>query len=121
MKVAITAKGTELGSEIDPRFGRCDYFIIVDAVTMKFESIVNESSNASGGAGPKAAQTIYRAGAKVLITGHVGPNARQSLEAAGIGIITGSSGLVEDMVKKYRNGELTGTTDPTVDSHGGND
>ena len=119
MKIAITAKGKELGSDIDPRFGRCGYFVIVDTETMESEAIVNESAMASGGAGPQAAQTVSRTGAKVLITGNVGPNAHQALEAAGIEIITGSNGKVGDMVGKYKNGELSTTSAPTVGSHAG--
>ena len=119
MKIAITAKGKELSSDIDTRFGRCEYFVIVDTATMEFEGIVNESAMASGGAGPQAAQTISKTGAKVLITGNVGPNAHQSLEAAGIEIITGSNGKVGDMVDKYKKGELSSTTAPTVGSHAG--
>ncbi|MEA3558911.1 MAG: NifB/NifX family molybdenum-iron cluster-binding protein [Candidatus Thermoplasmatota archaeon] len=119
MKIAVTAKGKELGSDIDPRFGRCGFFVIVDTETMEFESIINESAMASGGAGPQAAQTISRTGAKVLITGNVGPNAHQALEAAGMEIITGSNGTVGDMIEKYKNGELSSTTAPTVGSHAG--
>lgn len=119
MKIAITAKGKELDSDIDTRFGRCEYFVIVDTETMEFEAIMNESAMASGGAGPQAAQTISKIGAKVLITGNVGPNAHQTLEAAGIEIITGSNGKVGDMAEKYKNGELSSTNAPTVGRHAG--
>ncbi len=119
MKIAITAKGKELGSDIDPRFGRCGYFVIVDTDTMEFEAVINEGAMASGGAGPQAAQTVSKTGAKVLITGNVGPNAHHALEAAGIEIIAGSSGQVVDMVERYKKGELSSTTAPTVGSHAG--
>ena len=119
MKIAITAKGKELNSETDPRFGRCGYFVIVDTETMEFEAMTNESAMASGGAGPQAAQAVSKAGAKVLITGNVGPNAHHALEAAGIEIITGSNGKVGDMVERYKKGELSSTSAPTVGSHAG--
>lgn len=119
MKLAITSKGKEMSSETDPRFGRCGYFIIVDIETMEFEAIENASAMASGGAGPQAAQTVSKTGAEVIITGNVGPNAHQSLEAAGIEIITGSSGTVSDMIERYKNGELSRSNAPTVDSHAG--
>ncbi len=119
MKIAITAKGKDLSSEIDPRFGRCGYFVIVETDTMEFEAITNESAMASGGAGPQAAQAVSKAGANVLITGNVGPNAHQALEAAGIEIITGSNGKVGEMVERYKKGELSSTNAPTVGSHAG--
>ncbi len=119
MKIAITAKGIGMDSEIDPRFGRCGYFVIIDTETMESESIVNGSAMASGGAGPQAAQAISKIGAKVIITGNVGPNAHQTLEAAGIEIITGSKGTVSEMVERYKKGELSSSDSPTVGSHAG--
>ena len=37
MKVAITAKGGDLLSEVDPRFGRAAHIIIIDSATLEFE------------------------------------------------------------------------------------
>ena len=50
MKIAVSAMGQSLDSQVDPRFGRCQNFIIVDTDTMDFEAISNESSAAAGGA-----------------------------------------------------------------------
>ena len=36
MKIAISSTGKDLDCQIDPRFGRCQYFIIVDPETMEF-------------------------------------------------------------------------------------
>ncbi|MEW5937265.1 MAG: NifB/NifX family molybdenum-iron cluster-binding protein [Candidatus Thermoplasmatota archaeon] len=119
MKVAITAVGETLDSAVDPRFGRCRYFIIIDTETMGFEAIENESAMGMGGAGPQAAQAIFNKGARVVITGNVGPNAFQVLKAAGITVLTGASGTVREMVARYMNGELTETDAPTVSSHAG--
>jgi predicted Fe-Mo cluster-binding NifX family protein len=119
MKVAITAKGTDMNSEMDQRFGRCGYFLIVDTESMEFESIENRSAMATGGAGPQAVQTISKTGVKALITGNVGPNAYQTLEAAGIEIYTAPGGKVAEMVEKFKKGELTSSNSPTVDSHAG--
>ena len=33
MKIAVTAQGGELTSELDPRFGRAAWFVIVDTDT----------------------------------------------------------------------------------------
>jgi len=119
MKIAITAKANNLESEIDPRFGRCSYFLIVDTDTMSFEPISNESSMASGGAGIQAAQTVAKAGAEVILTGNIGPNAFQTLSAAGIKVFTGTSGTIKEAVEKYKKGELNETEAPNVGSHSG--
>jgi len=119
MKVAVTSKGKEPGSEVDPRFGRCRYFAIIDTDTGGFEAVENEGALAAGGAGPQASQTLSRTGARVVISGSVGPKAFEALKAAGIEIITGGAGTVEEVVKKYMKGELKPVTSHSVDSHSG--
>jgi len=102
MKIAVTATGGSLNAQMDERFGRCEYFVIVDSETMRFNAVFNPSAAASGGAGPSAAREISKYGADVLITGNVGVNARQALEAAGIKIVTVAGGnTVKEVVEKY--------------------
>jgi predicted Fe-Mo cluster-binding NifX family protein len=117
MRICVSSAANSLDAPVDPRFGRCPYFIIVDSETMHFEAVPNVSSGAMGGAGIQAAQTIASKGAKVLITGNVGPNAFQALSAAGIQIITGAYGTVREVVEKYKRGELKETSSPTVGGH----
>lgn len=119
LKVAVSATGEDLDAQIDPRFGRCQYFIIVDTESMDYEAIPNESAMASGGAGIQAAQTVVGRGVEAVITGNVGPNAFQTLSASGIKIITGVGGIVRDAVDKFKKGELEGTSSPTVPGHFG--
>jgi len=105
-KICITSQGNSLDSEVDPRFGRCQYFIIVDPETMEFEAIENPNINAVGGAGVQSAQMLANKGVKVVLTGDVGPNAYQVLQSAGIKIITEVSGLVKDVIEKYKSGDI---------------
>jgi predicted Fe-Mo cluster-binding NifX family protein len=109
MRICVSASANSLDASVDPRFGRCPYFIIVDSETMQFEVVPNPALGAIGGAGIQAAQIIASKGAKVVITGNVGPNAFQALSAAGIKIITGAYGTVREVVEKYRRGELKET------------
>jgi predicted Fe-Mo cluster-binding NifX family protein len=117
MKICVTAISNSLDAQIDPRFGRCPYLVIVDTETMQFEPVINESQDATSGAGIQAAQLIVNRGAKVLLTGNIGPNAFQALSAAGIEVITGISGTVRDAVEKIKKGELRKTSAPTVSGH----
>jgi predicted Fe-Mo cluster-binding NifX family protein len=119
MRICVSASANSLDASVDPRFGRCPYFIIVDSETLQFEAVPNPASGAVGGAGIQAAQIIASKGAKVVITGNVGPNAFQALSAAGIKIITGAYGTVREVVEKYRRGELKETSSPTVGGHFG--
>lgn len=98
MKVAVSATEDNLDAQIDPRFGRCPFFILVDTESLKFEVMQNISANASAGAGVQAAQTVTEQGVEVVITGSVGPNASQILSASGIKVITGAEGVVRDAI-----------------------
>ena len=119
LKICISSSGEDLNANVDPRFGRCDYFLIVDPNTEKFESIDNKSSKAMGGAGIQAAELVAKTGANVVITGNVGPNAFQTLKAAGIKIIIGASGNIKDILDKFNRGELNEIDRPSVESHFG--
>ena len=119
MKIAVTSKSNNLESEIDPRFGRCRYFLIVDTDTMSFEYLSNESAQASGGAGIQAAQTVAKAGVDAVVTGNMGPNAFQTLSAAGIRVFTGVNGTIKEAIEKYKKGELKKTESASVGSHFG--
>lgn len=119
MRIAVTAKGKDITSEVDPRFGRCGYFVIVNPETREFQGIENGSSMAQGGAGPQAVQTISRLGIDLVITGNVGPNAFEALKAAGIKVVIGTSGTVNDMIDRYRDGSLKEIYDASVGSHSG--
>ena len=119
MKIAVSATGSSLDVEVDPRFGRCQCFIIVEPETMAFEAVENSSSMAGGGAGISAAQMVASKGAQVVLTGNCGPNAHQTLSAAGIQIITGVSGKIRDAVEGYKSGQFQAVSQPNVAAHSG--
>jgi len=114
MKVAVTAKGVLLSDEVDPRFGRAPYILIVDTETMNFDAINNsENVNAFKGAGIQAATMISEKGAEVLLTGYCGPNAFKTIEAAGIKVVSDVTGTVKEAVSSF-------LTDPVEYSKGAN-
>jgi predicted Fe-Mo cluster-binding NifX family protein len=119
MKVAVSATGKDLNCQIDPRFGRCQYFIFVDPETMEFEASENEGLMAMGGAGVQAAQVIVQRGATVLITGNLGPNAASALSASGIKVYLVPGGTVKDVIEGYRAGSLREAAGATVPPHFG--
>jgi len=119
MKVAISAAGPTLDAEVDPRFGRCQYFIIADPETMEFEAIDNASATAGGGAGISAAQVIADKGVKAVLTGNCGPNAYQVLSSAGVQVITGVSGKMKEAILAYKSGKFQAISQPNVPGHFG--
>ncbi len=119
MRIAVTAQGADLDSAMDPRFGRCRNFVIVDSDSDKFEAFSNESVMASGGAGTQSAQFLVNKGVDAVVTGNVGPNAARALEAAGIKVYVATSGTVRDALQAYKEGRLSPVSGATVDSHHG--
>ncbi|MGD8565783.1 MAG: NifB/NifX family molybdenum-iron cluster-binding protein [Candidatus Bathyarchaeota archaeon] len=119
MKICVTASKDSLDAQVDPRFGRAAYFLIVDSDTMTFDSVPNTAAGAMSGAGIQAAQTMTNKGVEVLITGNVGPNAFQALASTGIKIVVGADGTVREAIDKYKKGELKEAQSPTVRGHHG--
>ena len=108
MKIAVTSKGTVLESEVDPRFGRAHYILIVDTETLAFEVVDNSSNvNAFKGAGIQAAVTISERGAEVLMTGYCGPKAFDTLEAAGVKVVNDITGTVRSAVVSFKEDKVT--------------
>ncbi|MFH1287438.1 MAG: NifB/NifX family molybdenum-iron cluster-binding protein [bacterium] len=116
MKICITSQGDNLDSVIDPRFGRCQYFIFADTENLEFEAVKNPNIDGMGGVGVKSGQLMSEKQVKAVLTGNVGPNAFQTLKAAEIEVITGVTGNVKEAIEKYEKGEFNATREPSVDS-----
>lgn len=129
MKICITARtsidsGTGpqemLNTQVDPRFGRCESFVIVDTETMEMKVMPNPSVQTAHGAGIQAAQVIVNQDVKVVITGKVGPNAHAALSTSNIKIITGAVGTIGQVIEQYRSGGLQEESKyPNVSTHFG--
>ena len=118
MKIAITSKGIDLESEVDPRFGRAPYILIVDTDTLDVEAVDNkENVNAFKGAGIQAATMVSDKGASVLMTGYCGPKAFVTLEAAGVKVVSDIAGTVRDAVQAFKDGRVTYSTAANKEAH----
>jgi len=119
MRIAVSAGGPTLDAEVDPRFGRCPYFVLIDAETGEWEAIENGNAASAGGAGIRTAQDIIERGIGAVITGNCGPNAYQTLSAAGIELVTGASGQVGNAIEAFGEGTLATTSGANVAAHYG--
>ena len=119
MKIAITSKGTTLDDQVDPRFGRCAHFVIVETDDMSCEAVANSNAAAGGGAGIQSAQLVADREVKVVLTGNCGPNAFRTLEAAGIDVVIGAGATVREAIEQYQAGQLAPTGGANVGSHAG--
>jgi predicted Fe-Mo cluster-binding NifX family protein len=111
-KICVTSQGAEMDALMDPRFGRCRYFILVNLESGEFDAVDNDAVSRAHGAGIRAAQTVASSGVDVVITGSVGPNAYPALQDAGIRILTTTSGTVRDAVESYKKGSLNEIISP---------
>ena len=112
MKIAISATGPDIDAPVDPIFGRTRYFLIVDPDTMEYEAVSNPNTQAMGSAGIQSAQLIGNAGAEVLITGQVGPNAFQTLSVIGVRIHHIMGGTSRQAIGAYKAGRLPMVSQP---------
>ena len=119
MKIAVSATDPNLDAQVDPRFGRCNYFVIINPDSMEFESMKNAGTIAEGGAGIAGAQLITVADVKAVLTGNCGPNAERTLRAANVKLYTGATGSVAEAIELFRNGKLTEADGPNVQSRFG--
>ncbi len=118
MKIAVTSQGTHLDSQVDPRFGRAPYILIVDTGTFDFEVLDNkENADAFKGAGIQAASMVNDKGARALLTGYCGPKAFQVLNAAKINVADNVEGTVRDAVISFNEGRLAFARKANAEAH----
>ena len=107
MRIAVSAKGMDLTSQVDPRFGRAAYFIVYDTDSEDFEVLQNQDNvNAAQGAGIQTAEKISGKGVDVIVSGSVGPKAAEVLKAAGVKSVQWSDGTVSQAIEMLKNGAL---------------
>ena len=119
MKIAVSAAGANLEAMVDPRFGRCPYYIFVDTDAGTFEAQQNAAAMAGGGAGIQAAQAVVQSGAQAVISGHIGPNAFQVFSAAGVPTYTATGMSVSQAVAAFKAWTLPSAGGATGPAHAG--
>lgn len=114
MKICISLSGKTFDSLVDPRFGRCPYFLIVDLKDEnKIEIVENSATKASRGAGISAAQLVADLGVEIIITGNIGPNALSVLQPVGVKIFQGVNITAKEAIAKFKKNELLEITAAT--------
>ncbi len=119
MKVAVSSSGMDLEVQVDQRFGRCAYFIIIETDDMTYEAFDNKNISLSGGAGIQSASFVGSKGVKAVLTGKCGPKAMQALVAADIQVFTDHGGTVREAVEQYKQGGLASTTEANASQKSG--
>jgi predicted Fe-Mo cluster-binding NifX family protein len=119
MRIAVTAVEPQLDAEVDPRFGRCPFFVIVETDSLSFEAVDNANQALGQGAGIQSARLLAERGVKCVLTGNCGPNAHQALSAAGVDVVVACVGTVRQVIEQYKAGQLKPATTANVSGHSG--
>lgn len=118
MKIAVTSQGQDMGAQVDPRFGRAKWFLIVDTDSGQVHVADNKQNlEAAQGAGIQSARNVAALGAECVLTGHCGPNAFRTLSAAGIQVFLEVKGTVAEAVEQFKAGQLKPTGSADVEGH----
>jgi len=119
MKIAISSTGKDLENDVDARFGRCNYFLIVEIENKKirnFKAIENIAKAQMGGAGITAGEIVAKQKVDAIITVNLGPRAFSIFEQFEIKIYQGQ-GKIKDVVQKFINGKLKELSNATGPQH----
>ncbi len=118
MKIAFSTSGESLDAPLDARFGRAPKFLLYDLDSGLAQLVDNEVSRASSqGAGIQAADSVARAGAGTVVTGHCGPKAFAVLHAAGIKVYSCRAATIGEALQQYRSGTLVEQSEADVAGH----
>jgi predicted Fe-Mo cluster-binding NifX family protein len=118
VKIAITSQGKEFSSEIDLRFGRAKWLIVVDTETDHFQMYDNKINlNAVQGAGIQTARNIANLGVEAVITGNIGPNAFKTLSAANVRAFLAEKHTVREAIDSFKAGTLKEVDQANVEGH----
>lgn len=121
MRIAIPTTGLNFDSQVEGRFGRAQYFAIVDTDTMELLTALNPACDCQGGAGILAAQVVVDNGVKALLTTSCGKNAADVLQAAEVKLyqMDAQCTTVKDAVERYKAAALMELEDIHAGYHGG--
>lgn len=107
MKIIMTTSAPSIESEVDPRFGRGAYLLVIDLDTLEWQAHPNSGVTASGGAGIQAAQFVTNQKVDAVISGDFGPHAFEALNAARLPMyLFGSCRTVREVIAQFKAGQL---------------
>ena len=98
-KIAVASSGKTLKASVSNKAAKCPYYLIFDSKGELIKVIDNPYGNASGGAGPLAANFLAKTGVTIVIAGNFGSKMTNTLKSNGITHFK-FKGSVGDAIKK---------------------
>ncbi|MBI9102399.1 MAG: NifB/NifX family molybdenum-iron cluster-binding protein [Spirochaetales bacterium] len=114
MNIAFCLKENSIESELDGRFGRAQWFGIIDSETGEEVSLFeNTAKEEPSGAGSKAVQLLLSNGAEAIIAPEFGPKAFDALKRFDLKLFKqGDHKTVFAALKAWRSGSLESPAAP---------
>ena len=119
MKIVISSQGETLESQASPVFGRCPFYLFADTETLSAKAVANPAMSQGGGAGIQAAQFVVNQGAQAVLSGNLGPNAFDVLQAAQVPGYLIADGSVGQAIEAFKAGQLQPMQGANVSAHAG--
>ncbi len=114
MKIFITSESDNLQAKVDPKFGRCEYYIIHEKETGEYSSAKNPYREGRSSVGISVAQLVINSGCSIAISGNFGPNAFKVLKEAGVKTYRAENGMtVKEAIDALFEGKLKEVGKPT--------
>ena len=114
MKIILTTSSASLDSEVDPRFGRGAYLLVVNTETLEWQAHPNPGASAPGGAGIQAAQFVADQKVGAVLSGDFGPHAFNALQAAGVPMyVYNEVRTAREAIEHFKAGQLQQLDAPT--------
>lgn len=107
--LAVSSASKDLEGEIDSRFGRCKYFLLISIENNKIKShkaLENAQIDMRGGAGIATAQMLANNNVNSVISGNIGPRAVEVLQQFQIPAYQ-ATGSILKAVQSFMNDKLT--------------
>ena len=119
MRIVVSAEGDDLDAPASLVFGRCSTYLFIHTESFEFAALPNPAANQGGGAGIQAAQFVVNQGARAVLSGNLGPNAFDVLQAANVPGYLVAEGTVRQAVVAYKAGRLQPMDQANVAAHAG--
>ena len=121
MRIVVSATEKDINGPVDMRFGRCPYFLVIEAEGKSIKShkaVENRSANQMGAAGMTSAQEVAEMKPDAIITVNIGPRAFVVFKQLGIDVYQ-ATGTIKEAVDALLQGKLKKVENSTGPGHMG--